>query len=97
MKKILSLALILMMVLSMFLLAACGSKNIDENMTSMSEELSTDMSELDDNLTQNGNISDTSESDEAASDENDQTTDEGILGDITDEMTSTTSGTEVSE
>ncbi len=78
MKKILSLILIAMLVLSVFALAACGSDKAKEDMTSVSDEISTDLSALDDKLTENGNVTDSSSS-EASTDESEVTTDESVL------------------
>ena len=81
MKKILSIGLILLLVAAMFTLAACGGENMQEDMTSISDEMSSDMSSLDDELTENGNITDgTTEKDTL-------TSDEGIIDDITDALT----------
>lgn len=87
MKKILSIGLILLLVLSLFALAACGSKNMEENMTSISDELSSDMSSVDDELTENGNVTDESTEDNLL------TTGEGILDDMTDALTTDDNGT----
>ncbi len=81
MKKILSIGLILLMVVAMFTLAACGGKNMEEDMTSISDEVSSDMSAIDDELTENGNITD------GSTEEDTLTSDEGILDDITDALT----------
>ncbi len=84
MKKILSLILIAMLVLSVFALAACGSDKVKEDMTSVSDEISTDLSALDDMLTENGNVTDSSSA-EATTDEPVVSTDESLL--TTDDST----------
>lgn len=87
MKKILSIGLILLMVVAMFTLAACGGKNMEEDMTSISDEVSSDMSAIDDELTENGNVTDESTEDNLL------TTGEGILDDMTDALTTDDNGT----
>ncbi len=73
MKKILITGLILILVLSVFV--ACGSgkdNSMKDDITTIMEDMSSDISEFGDELTENGNIT---------SDTN-GTTDEGILEEI---------------
>lgn len=95
MKKFLVLALISVLVLSVFV--ACGGNNneMENDITTMMEEASTALDELGDELTQNvtEDMGTTEEdlTDDMTTDEDmttdvteEGTTDEGILGDVTE-------------
>ncbi len=105
MKKILIPALILMLLLSVFVACGSGGENdMKDDITTLMDDMSSDVSEFDDMLTENGNI--TSDRN-GTTEENlleeiipgDDTSDITDMSDITDNGTTddTTDGTAVTE